>query len=184
MATILNLTKKAKEVYENNKAKGFWDGIKDPVERIPQSVALIHSEISEMLEAHRTGSVVKILDITKVSTDSDFKQWFKDNVKSTVEDEYADILIRALDLAGALNIPLEVNINIVSEYLSFHDFINYIHHLTDAIYNNQEDVSVPIQTLVRILFQSSSYLNIPLYTHMDMKLEYNKLRAYKHGKKY
>lgn len=185
MSKILDLTAKAKEIYKDNKAKGFWNDYADPKTRISQSVALIHSEITEMLEAHRRSDFVQIDSDTKLPERDHFKKWFEGQVKSSVEDEYADILIRTLDLAGALGIELKINLNIIAEYLDFYDFINHMHHLCNSIYNNQNDPEFSINTLVRTLFESQKFLgDISLYTHMDMKLEYNKLRPYKHGKNY
>jgi len=183
MTKILNLTKKAKEVYEDNKAKGFWGGYDDPKTRISQSTALIHSEVSEMLEGHRKGHSVDINSLT-LPSEKHFKKWFEDTIKSSIEDEFADILIRTLDLAGALNLELEVNIEYEKHYLDFYDLVNHLHALCDEIYNNQESPEVPIKVLVSTLFQSTSYLNTSLYIHMDLKLKYNKLRPYKHGKNY
>lgn len=62
--------------YNVSKANGFWGGVRNKGEMI----ALMHSELSEMLEAVRKpGQCAKILDITKE------------------EEEAADLLIRLLD---------------------------------------------------------------------------------------
>ncbi len=68
--------------HENAKLKGFWD---EPRE-FGTLIALIHSELSEALEAHRKSEV------------------------EMVAEELADVAIRLFDLCGASDINLEAEI--------------------------------------------------------------------------
>ena len=61
--------------------KGFWEGV-DVDESFPQCIALIHSELSEALEAHRQGNYIE---------------------NDGVGEELADVVIRVFDLADKLD---------------------------------------------------------------------------------
>lgn len=75
-------------VHENAVAKGFWER---PI-NIPEKIALIHSELSEMLEAHR---------------EDPWALCDKKGLALTREqEEMADAYIRLLDLAEHRGIDL------------------------------------------------------------------------------
>lgn len=86
--------------HENSKAKGFWSGGGDN-ESIPAKLALLHSEVSEWLEAYRKGDpeCEKPIDII------DPKLIGRRRITSS-EEEAADIMIRLCDLCGRLGIDL------------------------------------------------------------------------------
>lgn len=73
-----------KRVHELAKDNGFWDCLHEKTDLVlPAKLALIHSEVSEALEADRNGAEAK-----------------------AIYEELADIVIRVMDLAEAMNCDL------------------------------------------------------------------------------
>jgi NTP pyrophosphatase (non-canonical NTP hydrolase) len=126
------------QAHEMAKSKGFWEGERNK----PEMLMLVVSELAEALEALRKDhyadqAVVESLshDIELDRTDEEFllkainwKTSFEQGVKSSFEDELADVAIRLFDLCGGLGVDLE--------------------------------------------------------KHIEMKMKYNSMRGYKHGKKF
>jgi len=110
----------SKQIHENNKSKGFYDSEKN----IGEMLCLIHSEVSEALEADRkerytTIHINKIRSLVNDDHDLDFfKSEFSENIKDTFEDELADIMIRVMDLAYFKGIDLESHIKAKMRYNS------------------------------------------------------------------
>ena len=75
----MNINTMAKLVHENAKAHGWWDWERP----IPELLCLIHSEVSEALEAYRKQD------------------------RKNMEEELADIVIRVFDLALGKGIDIE-----------------------------------------------------------------------------
>lgn len=75
------------QVFEANALQGFWDGAQD---NVASKVALMHTELSELLEADRKGIEVSehIPEFTGI------------------EEEAADLLIRLMDFSGRFNLRL------------------------------------------------------------------------------
>lgn len=82
------LTQLAAQVHKANKDKGFYD---NPLSLVEQ-LALVHSEVSEAVEAERAG---------------DSRLRIADNGKPEgVPSELADVVIRVLDICGHLGIDI------------------------------------------------------------------------------
>lgn len=75
---MINLEETAYLIHRTAKAKGFWDKEVDP-DVVLAKLALVHSEVSEILEAYR-----------------------KEKGPTATAFEFADTLIRLLDLWQAL----------------------------------------------------------------------------------
>jgi NTP pyrophosphatase (non-canonical NTP hydrolase) len=107
-------------IHKNNKAKGFYEGNKN----IGEMLALVHSEISEALEADRNHRYAyeNIKDSLKKEFDDDFQFHFKIFIKDTFEDEIADSVIRLLDLSEYMGIDLEKHIAAKMRFNSLREF--------------------------------------------------------------
>ena len=114
------------------KEKGFWDTERN----ISEMLMLIVSELAEAQEALRKGhyaeqSVVNGLkqDIDLNYADDEFqlnqgiwKSLFEEKVKSSFEDEIADVAIRLFDLCGGMGIDLEKHIELKMKYNSLRGY--------------------------------------------------------------
>lgn len=114
------INKLAQEIHENAKSKGFYDGEKN----IGEMLALIHSEVSEALEADRKDRYcnVSIYTLNQIIDSDNFPEYYEHAVKGRFEEEMADIVIRVMDLCAFKNIDLEnhikakMKINSLREY--------------------------------------------------------------------
>ena len=94
-------------------------------------LCLIHSEVSEALEADRKSHYYQNIDESKkwyikgladanygktFTDENDFKDQFEFSVKNTFEDELADVIIRVLDLCAFKGIDIESHIKAKMRY--------------------------------------------------------------------
>jgi NTP pyrophosphatase (non-canonical NTP hydrolase) len=114
------------------KEKGFWDTERN----VSEMLMLIVSEVAEAQEALRKNhyanqEVVDSLaqDLELDRTDEEFllkalvwKGKFEDNIKSTFQDEIADVAIRLFDLCGGMGIDLEKHIEMKMKYNSMRGY--------------------------------------------------------------
>lgn len=117
------------KIHDANRAKGFYSNERN----IGELLALIHSEVSEALEAHRANNFYSVkaghperhwyIDGMadkdyghSFNDDEVFKNQFEKLVKNTFEDELADIMIRVMDLAAYKGVNLEAHIQAKLRY--------------------------------------------------------------------
>jgi NTP pyrophosphatase (non-canonical NTP hydrolase) len=114
------------------KEKGFWDTPRN----VSEMLMLVVSELAEAQEALRkdhyanqevVNSLAQDLELDK--TDEEFllktlvwKGKFEDNIKSTFQDEIADVAIRLFDLCGGLDIDLQKHIELKMKYNSMRGY--------------------------------------------------------------
>ena len=104
----VTIKKLIRESHETAKSKGWWDDQRD----VPHCLALIHSEVSEALEAYRK---------------HELESWYEKDRNYKPEGisfELADTIIRICDLAGHLVIDLE---KAIKEKISYNKGRSYRH---------------------------------------------------------
>jgi len=113
------LNEYSKKAHQMAKAKGFYD---NGDRNIGEQLMLVVTELSEAVEAHRTGKRA-LLDgyenwIDGTSYGEKEKEGFELYLKDTFEDEIADTFIRLFDLCGYMNIDIETFIDAKMKYNS------------------------------------------------------------------
>lgn len=169
----------------NAQDKGFHD-VKVSDEH---KLMLIICEVSEAVEADREGRLAQQMpEDWQTLNDEDFKMTFLRNVKDSLQDELADVVIRMMD-SGYLDdtkeiVPPDIFTRIalfppVGKGLAF---VEQAYHLVESII-----FGAKVNDLVRacqIVFYLARQLDIDLATHIRMKMRYNAMRPRLHGKAY
>lgn len=104
-------------IYERNVEKGFYEEEKN----IGEMLCLIHSEVSEALEADRNRSYAMLTEpqrniLMGWTGSDDFINDYKLKVKGTFEEEMADIFIRLLDMCAFKGIDIEFHVKAKMRY--------------------------------------------------------------------
>ncbi len=174
----MNFNDLANKAHTNAVNHGFWKCELS----IEHYLMLVISEVGELVSADRNGrhaDIDRFVEDDKQPPDGRFEDWIKD----TVEDEFADIVIRLLDLAGALGIDLSKTNHY--DYLFCNSCFTEI---AFALCKCLTRFDIRIETRIRFgIYYVKSWaesLNIDLDWHIDKKMKYNESRPILHGKRY
>lgn len=121
-----------KKAHQVAKDKGFWETERN----VPEMLMLVVSELAEALEALRkdhyadaniSNELYKDIKVNEYDDefnimDGPWKAGFEKNIKSTFEDEIADVAIRLFDLCGGLNIDLQKHVELKMMYNSMRGY--------------------------------------------------------------
>jgi NTP pyrophosphatase (non-canonical NTP hydrolase) len=118
IAETTMLNELAKAVHANAVTKGWWDSERN----FGESLALIHSEVSEVLEDWRRHRPMNEIVWTKQFDASENK--FIRNKPDGIPIELADIIIRVLDLCAFYEIDIDAAIK---EKMAFNEARSYRH---------------------------------------------------------
>ena len=167
-----------REAHEVARDKGWWDKKRS----FGDLIALIHSELSEALEAYRERGL---------------DEWHSpDNPRKPegVASELADVVIRVADMAEHYGMDLaaviaRAGVNVPSHNLSFGDHIAACHSYLSQAWSVRPgslgagDWSIPIAWLIQVVQHIAAHYGIDLNGAIEAKMEYNRSRLYRHGGK-
>ena len=189
----MNLTDLQREAHAIAKDHGWWDEERS----FGDLIALVHSELSEALEAYREHGLKDWRSHT-------YSDGFKDGVPDYMEgkpegvpSELADVVIRVANMAehyhwalDAAPIPEPEEWMEFSPAKSFGDWIGLCHiHASDALiaaWMPPERFTSPLVSLnlvVRTVQRMAAYYGIDLDAAIEAKMAYNRTRPYRHGGK-
>ena len=177
MITTEKLTELRDRAYKTACDKGFYD------EQKPDAVykMLIITEIAEAVQADRKGMRADKDAFDKYEAEGlDFAENFEKQIKNSVEDELADIIIRMLDYCGMKGIEFDKKYNRFpfNRLCVFRTFPEAMYDLCDVVLNVKEVFAL------RIVFKYCKGLGIDILWFVEMKMRYNETRERMHGRKY
>jgi len=168
----LNIGELRTKAHENAKERGFWENPR----AVGTMIALLHSELSEALEADRKGD------------------------SGQVAEELADCAIRFFDMSAGLKIWVPQDKKTVTEIMLESDFgnaekmefgemVSVMHMVLSAAFKHyvsgQEDrFDEALIFFFLVLCGYCAYLDIDLEEAIVKKMFFNKSRSKLHGKRY
>lgn len=161
--------------------------------------ASVLSEIGEVINADRTYANANMFAFDDAEDNiGDFKFRFSRFIKDTLEDELADVAICFLDYPISIDeeeisFPgWEVAMSMAAAYVDCgipELCLTLARCITHCVRRAEDDVRPEDMgfdghswgMLLPILMRWCLYNDIDIMRHIDMKIEYNKLRPYRHG---
>ena len=175
---VEKLDRWAKEIHDNATAHGWHEEKHSP----EHWLSLIMCEVAEAIEADRKGR--KFIKCCCVPDDEQyFVGWYNEWVKGTVDEEFADIVIRLLDMAYELYGA--DNLFWYGQHSLFRDNKSFIEHAWYFVHDVLNSGMLNVTESVIYVYCWAEHLGIDLDQHIEWKMKYNESRPYKHGgKKY
>ena len=171
----MNLTELQKEAHAIAKEKGWWD--EDKPRTFGDCIALVHSELSEALEAYREYGNTTNAWMELVDEDSD------DRIPVGVGHELADVVIRVADMAEWYQWNLDHVRPFAYGGLSFGERITECHQQLSLAYGEARFRVVHIKNLLGGVYGMAAHYGIDLDAAIEAKMAYNRSRPYRHGGK-
>ena len=182
----MNLSRLQREAHAIAKYHGWWDEERT----FGDLIALVHSELSEALEAYREWP-----DAMGLSPDGHI--WQDTNGKPIgVASELADVVIRVGDMAEWYEVDLAALPLVTRHYwekrspvspkddASFGDWLRILHALVANISSPQALTGLHgLARVIRAVQQMAAHYGIDLDAAIEAKMEYNRTRPYRHGGK-
>lgn len=171
------LSRWAKEIHDNATAHGWHEEKHSP----EHYLGLIMTEVAEAVEADRKERKFKLCCC--VPDDGKyFVGWYNEWVKGTIDEEFADIVIRLLDMAHALYGEDFAYYNHCGLFRDDKTFIEHAYYFVKEVLNSGV---LNISYSICYIYDWAEHLGIDLDQHIEWKMRYNAHRDYKHGgKKY
>ena len=144
---------------------------------------LIITEIAEAVQADRDNRHADVEAFKKYKDRIDFKENFERQIKNTVEEELADVVIRCLDLAELRGIDFHYAEKLLSEGVREFEgtFPELMFFACEEITCHGYDITEKLNALVAGIIAYCNQKSIDLDFFIRTKMNYNRLRPYKHG---
>lgn len=168
---IEKINRWAKEIHDNATAHGWHEEKHSP----EHYLALVMCEVAEAIEADRQNNRCMKKEVLKYMP---FDRFYFDWVKGSVEEEFADIVIRLLDISEEAHCRiLDFECFSYNEKNTFPEqaWIFVTHILGTSVFD--------ISAAISFMYSWAEQLGIDLDQHIEWKMQYNKTRPYKHGGK-
>jgi NTP pyrophosphatase (non-canonical NTP hydrolase) len=167
---------------------------------ISELISLTIGELYEAQEAHRKGEFAKkeTVDFYVEKLCKDLQPetpisigFFELSIKDKFEDECADVLIRLFDTMGHLEIEYNKDYAGMLSITMEETFFKNILMLNDMLiwignktYSEAEFTVNTVTEFIQYFLYFCQQQNVDIETHINLKMEYNRTREYKHGKNY
>ena len=192
----MNLTELQKEAHAIAKEKGWWD----EECTFGDLTALVHSELSEALEAYRERAWQGDLGWRWVPILDDETAEIIGNKPVGVASELADVVIRVANMAEFYGVDLAAALDAKSvtdvpalEGTTFGEWITVLHHLVSMTWVIHQAAPllrpVPISwhievaRVIKTTQRMAAHYGIDLDAAIAAKMAYNRTRPYRHGGK-
>jgi len=155
-----------------------------------QYFGLIMTEMAEAVEADRNGRRADMESFNERMSNLDgsdecFKEMYKRYIKGSIEEEFADVVIRVLDMAQEVHGDKMRWLGYYPWGQVYHEDKSFIENAWYFIREILNWGTMNISDSVSFMFDWAQDLGIDLWQHIEWKMKYNELRPYKHGgKKY
>lgn len=180
--------------YECAKAHGWHD----EEHNVKHYLMLVVTEVAEAVQADRKGRHADRQEFEEFMAAHDetaLGYAYTAFIAGTVEDEFADVIIRCLDLAGLTGLDLselqdmldfiENDKKTFNAYKLFdREFTEIAYELTDILIGEEKNLKKAVFTTISMILTWGDYLGIDTMWHIKQKMKYNETRPYKHGKRY
>lgn len=149
-----------------------------------QYCGLVMTEMAEAIEADRNGRRFKMTSAPPEDPQW-FQGWYQEWVKGTIEEEFADVVIRVLDMAQEVHGDRMRWLGYYPCGQVYHEDKSFIENAWYFIREILNWGTMNISDSASFMFDWAQDLGIDLWQHIEWKMKYNELRPYKHGgKKY